>query len=203
MRRSEKGFTLIELLIVIVIIGILAGVLIAVIDPTRQQNRARDANVIATMNKVSLATEGFISAYGRSPTDVEFFESIQNAADAGAAAEAPCTAADADTNVCTFTVTGNALPTTCAAGDDWRGHAAIGTNQCNYRYWREEGVGADSVHFRLYAKSFGISDTVFMYDNRVAAVTECAASGANQVADIASGGAPAFGNLTDASGPCL
>jgi len=36
--RKEEGFTLIELLIVVVIIGILAGVLITVINPIRQQN---------------------------------------------------------------------------------------------------------------------------------------------------------------------
>jgi len=193
MRKSEKGFTLIELLIVIVIIGILAGVLIAVIDPTRQQNRARDANVIATMNKVSLATEGFISAYGRSPTDVEFFESIQNAQDLGSGT---CTAADADTNVCTFDITGNNLPTTCET-TDWNGHQVAAVTQCYYRYWREEGT-TDTTHFRLYAKSFGISNVVFMYDNHVATITECVASGAGViVTDVVSGGAPAYANLTD------
>jgi prepilin-type N-terminal cleavage/methylation domain-containing protein len=198
MRRSEKGFTLIELLIVIVIIGILAGVLIAVIDPTRQQNRARDANVIATLNKVALATEGFISAYGRSPTDVEFFESIQNASDVGSGT---CTLGDADTNVCTFEVTGNALPTTCET-TDWNGHQTAAVTQCYYRYWREEAT-TDTTHFRLYAKSFGIANVVFMYDNHVATITECDASGASIVADVVSGGAPGYANLTDADGPCV
>ena len=65
--NNQKGFTLIELLIVIVIIAILAGVLIALINPAQQQNRARDASVIATMNKVALSAQGYISSYGSAP----------------------------------------------------------------------------------------------------------------------------------------
>ena len=41
--QKEKGFTLIELLIVIAVIGILAGVLVSVIDVREYQRQARDA----------------------------------------------------------------------------------------------------------------------------------------------------------------
>lgn len=50
--KNSQGFTLIELLVVIVIIGILAGVLISVLNPAKQQARARDGVIVATMNKV-------------------------------------------------------------------------------------------------------------------------------------------------------
>jgi prepilin-type N-terminal cleavage/methylation domain-containing protein len=49
------GFTLIELLIVIVIIGILAGVIIAVINPAQMQLKARQAVLRANTEKGCLA----------------------------------------------------------------------------------------------------------------------------------------------------
>ena len=185
MLRSQKGFTLIELLIVIVIIGILAGVLIAVIDPTSQQNRARDAGVQATVNKVGLAVEGFNSAYGRTPNDVEFLGAIQNATDSGIGGGA-CDDSDFQ---CEFTVTGNALLAddgtagnndACAA-DGWSG---AGDNDCFYHYRGETtGVGNEVDHFRLVARSFGIINTAFLYDNRVGEIVECP-YGAGTPADI-------------------
>jgi len=53
--KAASGFTLIELLIVIVIIGILAGVLITVINPARQQTRARETVLRSTVEKGCLA----------------------------------------------------------------------------------------------------------------------------------------------------
>ena len=50
-----RGFTLIELLIVIVIIGILAGVIIAVINPAQLQTKSKQAVMRATTEKACLA----------------------------------------------------------------------------------------------------------------------------------------------------
>lgn len=53
--KNERGFTLIELLIVIVIIGILAGVLITVLDPAAQQRKAREAALRTNVEKACMA----------------------------------------------------------------------------------------------------------------------------------------------------
>jgi prepilin-type N-terminal cleavage/methylation domain-containing protein len=160
---KEKGFTLIELLIVIVIIGILAGVLISVINPAQQTNRARDAGVQAAINKVALGTEGFVSAYGHTPDGDQFIGALQNATEVGVT----CAAAGL---TCQFDVTGNVLPVTCS-NNGWSG---TGTDQCHYQY---EVIGADattSTSFNVYAKSFGIAATVFKYTNTLGTIAQCA-----------------------------
>jgi len=65
---NKKGFTLIELLIVISIIGILAGVVIGVIDPQRQRAIATDAVTQSTMNKFIEGIESYYSANGFYPS---------------------------------------------------------------------------------------------------------------------------------------
>lgn len=67
-KHNNKGFTLIELLIVISIIGILAGVVIGVIDPQRQRAIASDAVTQSTMNKFIEGIEAYYSANSTYPT---------------------------------------------------------------------------------------------------------------------------------------
>lgn len=52
---KSRGFTLIELLLVIVIIGILAGLVLAVINPARQQRKSREAILKSNTNKICFA----------------------------------------------------------------------------------------------------------------------------------------------------
>lgn len=67
----KKGFTLIELLIVVSVIGILSAVLLSIINPTRQRNRASEVVNAEAVRKVASAVEAFTSANGRYPTDTE------------------------------------------------------------------------------------------------------------------------------------
>ncbi len=59
---TQKGFTLIELLIVIVIIGILAGVVIAVMNPATQQRKAKESVLRANTDKICLAMHACASS---------------------------------------------------------------------------------------------------------------------------------------------
>lgn len=98
---GERGFTLIELLIVIVIIGILAGILISVINPAKQQLKARDGVLVATLNKIVLEIKAFansdVTGSGNYPTCNQLVNNLGNAS--------ACTAVGAAGGG-TFTITG-------------------------------------------------------------------------------------------------
>jgi prepilin-type N-terminal cleavage/methylation domain-containing protein len=61
-KKNNQGFTLIELLIVIVLIGILSGVLLSVIQPGAQRERANETVMKANMDKILLAVKACTSA---------------------------------------------------------------------------------------------------------------------------------------------
>jgi prepilin-type N-terminal cleavage/methylation domain-containing protein len=60
--KNIRGFTLIELLVVIMIIGILSGVMVSVLNPQRQRDRAKFAVVKSNMEKVCLAANACAAA---------------------------------------------------------------------------------------------------------------------------------------------
>ena len=65
-RKSQKGFTLIELLIVIAVIGVLAGVLVTLINPATHLRRARDTQRKSDLSRIQSAIEIYradLSAY--------------------------------------------------------------------------------------------------------------------------------------------
>ena len=60
--NKKAAFTLIELLIVIVIIGILAGVVLAVINPAQQITRAKQSVIRGAIVKACLAHKSCMTA---------------------------------------------------------------------------------------------------------------------------------------------
>lgn len=191
MKKSKKflgpktsGFTLIELMIVIVIIGILSGVLIAIINPVAAQNKARDANTKATINKLALGASSFISAEGRIPDEVQFLSEFQSIAANGATCS---TASAAD---CQFSITGSPLPVGgtagCSNAASWGG---AGANQCYYSYCGGDGADATiacswtttTTTYRIIAKAFGTAN-VIMYRSADSKTYSCTAAGTSCIA---------------------
>lgn len=68
MSRS-KGFTLVELLIVIALIGILSGLLLSIMSPTQQKNRAEDGVIRANIEEAVQGIEAYRAAEGTFPID--------------------------------------------------------------------------------------------------------------------------------------
>ena len=156
-KLSEKGFTLVELLIVIVIIGILAGVVIGVLNPIQQQNRARDGTLRSSISKAALAGKSlFVSSprgINRSPTPMEFAGSIGALDVANSDCETNADGAAA-TSTCLFRVTGLGNPTTCGTS----GYNDIGgTTQCSFAYYKTPAL------FRIAARGFATPERLFLY----------------------------------------
>lgn len=168
MFKSRSGFTLVEILIVVTIIGILAGVVVTVIDPMQQRNKAKDAGIQSALNRSLLAAQGYVSAYSKAPSEARFFALLENVTE-GIAGD--CTRTDLAINQnCRFSVVGVDLPNDCSAAG-WRGDGNPGDGQCYFFYFRQRAW--DVEHFRIYAKSWGLAGRVFVVDNQVAGVYHC------------------------------
>ena len=169
----QGGFTLVELLIVIVIIGILAGVVIGTLNPLQQQNRARDATVRAQIDKMALSAKGLYvssprTSY-RSPTPSEFMGGLGSATAAGASS-ANCTdnTADGTSRTCTFSIAGQTLPADCGA-NSYTGTG--GSTQCQFVYTRN---GTDMI---IAARGAATPVTEFVYYYSENATTGAVAEG--------------------------
>ncbi len=57
--KIKKGFTLLEILVVIVLIGILAGIVLVAVNPTRQLAQARDSVREGEVSKMQKALEEY------------------------------------------------------------------------------------------------------------------------------------------------
>lgn len=156
----DIGFTLIELLIVVVIIGILAGVLIAVVNPFRQQNRARNATVKAALTKVSFGINTARASIGRLPSSSELPAELDNITP-----HADCT--NDATLDCRFTLSGTGLPNTCdanlVAGD------AEGGSNCMMAIATTSAGSLVAGAFRVTAKQFKINPaeagSIYVFDS--------------------------------------
>jgi prepilin-type N-terminal cleavage/methylation domain-containing protein len=151
--NSQSGFTLVELLIVIVIIGILAGVVIGILNPVQQQNRARDAAARAQIDKMALSGKSlYVSSprsSNRSPTPVEFAAGLGNANTTLCTDNTPSSVSAG----CAFTINGQNLASTCLTAYNGIG----GGLQCSYYYWRS------TTAFEIMARGAAKPELMFVY----------------------------------------
>lgn len=91
-RRDESGFTLIELLIVIVVLGVLAGIVVFGVGTFRQD--AEDSAEAADCKTVSVAAEAFNAKTGAYPGTVgvlvtdKYIKSVPDSMTAGTTIDA-------------------------------------------------------------------------------------------------------------------
>jgi len=168
MRRvtyNSRGFTLVELLIVIVIIGILAGVVIGVLNPVQQQNRARDGTLRASMSKMALAAKSMSasSTNGAVPTGAEFFATVGGGVGIGAVTASSHCSSDtqlATSYGCNFTVNGISMPTDCtSAGGGYSGVPGTAA-ACFFNYYHY----ANGAAMRLTTKNFANPRATIVYE---------------------------------------
>jgi prepilin-type N-terminal cleavage/methylation domain-containing protein len=178
--NRKNGFTLIELMIVIVIIGILSGVLIALLNPVATQNKAKDGVTKATMNKLALGAQAYVSANGRVPSGTEFSAEFTNQV-----VGVTCTSGSGS---CLFTVTAAPLPATCGA-NNYSGSSNV---QCDFYYCGYGGgdtgtasalpasctTAGGNSDFRIYAKAYNTTN-LFMYRSVDSKMYLCDSAGAN------------------------
>jgi prepilin-type N-terminal cleavage/methylation domain-containing protein len=127
---SRKGFTLVEVLIVLVIISIMAGLLITVIDPVKQRNRARDGTIVATANKIVAAAQAYNSALGSYPNCYVLAGSGTSSEIQNTTALNLCSAASPGSG--TFMINSLVTPKLCA---DAVGYSVGAANlDCKFRY---------------------------------------------------------------------
>ena len=79
MDKKQKGFTLVEMIIVTVIIGILAGIVITVINIPRVQARSRDSKRIGDLKMIQTALELYFAENRQYPRSVTW-TSVSNLA---------------------------------------------------------------------------------------------------------------------------
>jgi prepilin-type N-terminal cleavage/methylation domain-containing protein len=174
---STGGFTLIELMIVIVIIGLLSGILIALINPAKTQNRARDATIKAAINKLALATSAFVSAEGEVPTGLEFPGELTSNVIVGTTA----------TGTALFTINGNPLPVGGTAGCSANSWSGAGATQCSYYYCvGDDGTNsalpascvwsAGTQNYKIMAKSYANPANTFMFRSTDSRLYTCGAT---------------------------
>lgn len=79
---TNHGFTLIELLVVIAIIGVLATVVIFVIDPVERQARARDTGRISSVTQLGHTIQAYYtSRNGQYPSESTWGQDLLSTAD--------------------------------------------------------------------------------------------------------------------------
>jgi prepilin-type N-terminal cleavage/methylation domain-containing protein len=70
MQNKKVGFTLIELIVVLAIIGVLVGILVAVIKPQQIFSRLRDTQRQSDLNRLANAIQTYIAEFAQNPSAI-------------------------------------------------------------------------------------------------------------------------------------
>jgi len=70
MQNKKVGFTLIELIVVLAIIGVLVGILVAVIRPQQIFARLRDTQRQSDLNRLANAIQTYIAEFAQDPSAI-------------------------------------------------------------------------------------------------------------------------------------
>jgi prepilin-type N-terminal cleavage/methylation domain-containing protein len=153
---NKKGFTLIELLVVISIIGILAGILVLVINPTQQQNKARNATIKSTMLKIAYGINAARASNGSIPSNTIFPNEIS------AIATSPAVVTTGTALNYRFAIDGVNLPDSCATGLP----STTGTAACQFTALSADLSGSE---YRVYAEVYSVNPSdlnrVYVYSS--------------------------------------
>jgi prepilin-type N-terminal cleavage/methylation domain-containing protein len=142
--NKSSAFTLIELLVVISILSILSAILYRVIDVQGVRNRARDSTVITATEKMALAVESHVSAYGEAPDGLEFTRLIE-----GLTVVSGCFQ---DSYYCVFSIPSFDLSFSCSSIAGQSG-TVRGTSPCNF-FYRADTVSGDETSYAIVGKAY-------------------------------------------------
>lgn len=160
----SKGFTLVELLIVIALLGIIATIVIAAINPIEQANRASDAGMKADASQIVSAIERYYTAHSVFPWNAvscstnggtQCLNGLTNGPDDAF----PFLSAD-DSSVGICGATGSACRTTANQGEliaslelqkTFQNKSWVGATTASSKLWVGKAQGASSVIYVCWA----------------------------------------------------
>lgn len=197
----SKGFTLVELLIVIALLGIIATIVIAAINPIEQANRASDAGMKADASQIVSAIGRYYATHNQYPWQAASCAtnggSFCNPALGADAALAFLTADDPSIGLCG--ASGATCKTTANQGE------LISSLELQTQFLSKSWVGATTVAGRLYVgKAAGASSSVYACwipkanSNRQVLINSAATTNkmVNTTAGFTSAGIPTAGTCT-------
>lgn len=198
----SKGFTLVELLIVIALLGIIATIVIAAINPIEQANRASDSGMKADASQMISAVQRYYATHNQYPWQAASC-SVNGGSfcDPAAGADAAMTFLTADDpSVGLCGASGAACKTTARQGE------LISSLELQTQFLSKSWIGATTVPTRLLVgKAAGASSAVYACwvpkanSNRQVLINS-AASNSNKMVDTTAGftsaGVPTAGTCT-------